>query len=434
MAPRALLCQSARMSVPTPQTAGDRHAAPRGAQGVELIIMLAGLMALNAMAIDTMLPALDAMARDLGVAGSNRIQLIIGTYLIGMGVGSLIHGPLSDRFGRRSMLLWTLLGYVACALGCALARDFTALLVWRLISGLLAAGLGVIAIAIVRDRMAGDQMARTTSLIFMIFMIVPVIAPSIGMGVLLVGSWRSIFLLLTILGAAMALWLWLRLDETLDPADKAAIDPVSIARNWMQVVRHRTTIGYMAGGALIQGALYGFLTSAAQLFSTAFGSAAAIPWAFAAVATTMACSNFLNSRIVMRFGARRIAHGATMLFILLGLIQIIIAPHVVAQPFWLLVPLALNMAMVGLIGSNFGAIAMTPFGHIAGTAASFQQASRTIVAALLGSAIGQQFDGTSRPMAWAFFLCGAGCLLLVWWAERGRLFTRPGTTHISSAA
>jgi MFS transporter, DHA1 family, multidrug resistance protein len=416
------------MAPAMPKLAPATRHQPRDIGRVELMVMLAFLMALNALAIDAMLPALSIMGHDLGLGDANHAQYVITGFLFGMGAGAVVYGPLSDRFGRRATTLGALTLYIFCALGCAFIRDFETLIALRFIQGLASASAGVVSIAIVRDRMVGDQMARMTSTIFMIFMIVPVVAPGVGQLVLWFGSWRAIFLLLAIMGCAMALWVWRRLPETLDPANVIPLNLPSIARAWGEVVRHRHALLYTLGGAMVVGGLYGFLSGSSQLFTAVMGSPDLFPIAFAAVALTMAASNFLNSRIVMRFGARRVAHSAICLFVLFGAIQFTVAASGLQGLFYTLVPLTLNLSMMGLIGSNLSAISMTPFGHIAGTASSFQNSVRTLSGTVLGGFIGQQFDGTAAPMALGFLLCGVASLTCILIAEQGRLFTRPGTT------
>lgn len=394
----------------------------------ELVWMLALLMALNALAIDAMLPALAALGHGLGVRDINDTQFVITVFLGGMGAGAIAYGPLSDRYGRRAVTLGALTLYIFCALGCALVRDFEMLVALRFIQGLASASSGVVCIAIVRDRMTGDAMARMVSTIFMVFMIVPVIAPTIGQAVLWLGGWREIFLLLAIMGVVMAGWVWARLPETLDPANALPLNPASIWAACREVVRNRHSLLYTLAGALIVGGMYGFLSASAQLFTAIIGDPDLFPIAFAGVALTMASTNFLNSRIVMRFGARRVSHSAICGFILLGAAQFGLAQWGGAPWQLTFTALALNLSMLGLIGSNLSAIAMTPFGAIAGTASSFQTTVRTSSGAIIGGFIGQQFDGTPVPMALGFLCCGVAALTCILIAENGRLFTRPGTT------
>jgi MFS transporter, DHA1 family, multidrug resistance protein len=400
---------------------------PQDIGRTELLFMLALLMALNAMAIDAMLPALVALGRGLGVTDTNHTQYVVTSFLFGMGAGAVIYGPLSDRFGRRSVTLGSLTLYIFCTLGCAFIRDFETLIVLRFIHGVASASAGVVSVAVVRDRMVGDQMARMISTIFMIFMIVPVVAPAIGQAILTFGSWRTIFLLLAILGLVMAAWVWWRLPETLDPEHVVPLKLGSIVDAWGQVISHRHALLYTLGAAMLVGGMYGFLSASAQLFTAVVGDPSLFPAAFAAVAVVMASTNFLNSRIVVRFGARRVAHSAIFLFIGFGALQLGLALSGQQGLFITLVPLALNLSMMGLIGSNLSAISMIPFGHVAGTASSFQNSVRTMGGTTLGGFIGQQFDGTAVPMALGFVLCGLASLLLILIAEKGRLFTRPGT-------
>ena len=386
--------------------------------------MMALMMALNALAIDAMLPALPQIAGALGAPDANAQQLIITFYFIGLGAGSLLHGPLADRFGRRSVILWSLAGYVATALLSGLAWGWEVMLAMRLLHGLFGAAMGVVATAVVRDRTSGDEMARLMSMIFLIFMVVPIVAPTVGQAVLWVAPWRWIFLLLGAMGAGMAAWVWLRLPETLNPADAAPIRPGALARNWWRVGTHRSAMAYMLGSSVAVGANFGFLNSSQQIISGTFGRADIFTYAFASVAAGMAVANYTNARLVMRFGARRVSQSALIAFIACSLAQWLLAESGETLAVFLIV-VGINMAMIGFIGANFSSIAMEPFGHIAGTASSFQNATRTLVSAAIGAGIGQMYDGTTLPLAQGYLVCGVLALGFVLWGEKGRLFTRP---------
>jgi MFS transporter, DHA1 family, multidrug resistance protein len=394
----------------------------------ELVVMMASLMALNALAIDSMLPAFPRMAKGLALVDPNQIQYIISVFLAGTGVGALIHGPLSDRFGRKPVLLWAVLFSAVFSLACSFSHNFTMLLVMRFLHGLAAAASGVLVASIIRDKFEGDAMARRMSNIFLVFMIVPIIAPTLGQFILLFAGWRTIFDVMAFMSIAAALWVMRRLPETLKPENVIPIQPKALAKAWRTVVFHRVAAGYMLGAGIVQGALFGFLNSSQQAFDKVFGAAEFFTTGFAIVAMGIAVSNFTNARIVERFGARRVSQAALLLFILLGLLQLAAAYWAPTSMFWFLLFLTGNMAMVGFIGSNFSAISMTPFGDVAGAASSFQTFVRTMLAASIGALIGQQFNGSVVPIAAGFVLCGLTCLLLVLWGEKGKLFTRPGTT------
>ncbi|HWJ70236.1 MAG TPA: multidrug effflux MFS transporter [Sphingobium sp.] len=391
----------------------------------EFVGLLASIMALNALAIDAMLPAFPAIRASLGVADPNSMQYMITSYLLANAIGSLVAGPLADRFGRRPMLLLSITFAAIGGLASALAPTYEILLTMRVVHGFFAAGLGVLAVSVIRDRFSGDKMARLMSLIIIIFMLVPVMAPSIGQLVLVIASWREIFYVLAVAAFAVFIWAWFRLPETLPPDYRQAISVPVIARNWVAVVKDRQGFGYMMGAGIMMGGMFGFLNSAQQIFFDVFDAADIFPLAFACVAGAMAVANFSNSRIVERFGARRVSHTALIAFILLSLCQLL-AGKMTPEPMLLfLILVALNMGMIGFTGSNFGSIAMEPFGHIAGSAASFQSFARMALATLIGAATGQRFNGTTEPLAQGFVLTGLLGLGFILFAERGRLWTRP---------
>lgn len=392
----------------------------------EMVVMMAMVMALNALAIDAMLPALPAIARGLDVAVANDRQYVISVYLIGIGFGSLLYGPLADRFGRKGVLVPALFAYVAFSIGCGLATSFPMLLTLRFGHGLVSAALGVIVVAVIRDLFAGDAMAKRLSLIFLVFMIVPIIAPTIGAGVEAVAGWRAIFIVLAVMGLVMILWLR-RLPETLDPADVRPLDWRTMVSGWATVTRHRRAAGYMIASGTMQGALYGYLNSSEQIIAEVFDARAMFPLIFACVALGIAIANFSNAAIVERFGARRVSQTAVFAFMATSIAQIVAALSG-AETLWMFTALMMvNIGLIGFIGSNFGSIAMEDFGHMAGIASSYQSFAKTLLAAVVGAVIGQQYDGSTLPLAYAFLVCAAIGLVLVLWAERGKLFTRPGT-------
>lgn len=390
----------------------------------EFVALMAAVMSLGALAIDAMLPALDAIAADFGVTDPNRRQFVIGIFLIGSAVGCLIPGSLSDRFGRRPVLFFALGAYVVTALACAAAWSFDALLGMRAAMGLLAAGLGVLPGAIIRDRYEGDAMARLMSTIFIVFMVVPVLAPSVGQAVLAVAPWRWVFVTVAALGALVLLWVWARLPETLAHADRQPLDLKSVAHNLPLTFTTRAAAGYVLGAGLTFGAMFGYINSAQQLIGEHFGAGDAFPIIFGATASTLAVSSFANSRIVERYGARRVSHTALVVFIGVSALQVA-AAFLDGDNLWLFAPLmSANLCLLGFMGANFGSIAMQPFSATAGAASSAQSFVRMLLGAGVGIAIGQAYDDSARPLALALLLCSFASLLLVLFSERGRLFHR----------
>ncbi|MBL8649227.1 MAG: multidrug effflux MFS transporter [Sphingopyxis sp.] len=406
---------------PPPEPTRRRLPGPR-----EMVAMMAMVMALNALAIDAMLPALPAIGKGLGVAVANDRQYVISLYLLGTALGALVYGPLADRFGRKGVLVPALFAYIAFAIGCGLATSFPMLLALRFAHGMVSAALGVIVVAVIRDLFAGDAMAKRLSLIFLVFMIVPIIAPTIGAGVAAIAGWRAIFLVLAGMGAVMLVWLR-RLPETLEPGDVRPLDWRTMVSGWATVTRHRRAAGYMLASGVMQGALFGYLNSSEQIIAEVFDAQSLFPLVFACVAIGIAIANFSNAAIVERFGARRVSQTAVFAFMATSIAQIGAALSGVETLAMFTALMMVNVGLIGFIGSNFGSIAMEDFGHMAGVASSYQSFAKTLLAAATGAFIGQQYDGSTLPLAYAFVGCAITGLLLVLWAERGRLFTRPGT-------
>lgn len=395
----------------------------------ELVVLMAVLMSLNALCIDSMIPALDEMARSLGVASGNQRQLIVAVYTIAMGVGCLFPGAYADRFGRRPILLWSLGAYCVLNLAIAFITDFGLLLLVRAFVGLLGAGLSVTPRTIVRDLYDGDAMARLLSIISAVFITVPVLAPSFGQLVLTVGTWHWIFVCLSVFGAATFAWVWYRLPETLDERHKQEINLPIIGRNMKAALFNRTTFGYVIATMLVMGGVFGYLNSAQQLLGDHFHiSQPVLPLVLGGTASIMIVANLANSSIVMRFGARRVSHAGVILFILVSAVQVW-ASYYRSGDLYLFIPLiACNLGLLAFLGSNFGSIALQPFAHIAGAASSVQTFFRMFGAALVGMVIGQVYDGTARPFAWAMLVSSIMALGFVIYSEEGHLFRRFNTT------
>ena len=390
----------------------------------EFIAMLAFCQALQALAIDAMLPALGNIAQDLGSTDPNQRQLIVGVFLLGIGLGSLVPGSISDRFGRKPVLLACFAVYVLTSLVGAMSQSFTALLVLRFVQALGAGGLAVMPMAIIRDRFQGDQMARIQSLIGAIFLVVPMLAPSLGQLVLLFAGWRWIFGLMALLGAIMTAWVALRLPETLHAEFRQPIRISAITRNMAAALTTRASIGYLLGSSLILGAIWGYIQSSQQLVSEHFGAGTAFPLVFGGMALFMAVASFTNSRIVERFGARRVSHTALVAYLLVGIAHVTLAWG--NETLWQFVPvMTAAMCLMGFIAANFQSIALHPFARFAGAASSAQAFLRLAAGAIFGAILGQSYDGTARPLAYAILGGGIGSLLLVLYSEKGRLFGHP---------
>jgi DHA1 family bicyclomycin/chloramphenicol resistance-like MFS transporter len=409
------------------------HVAPqqpeRGPGFLEFVVLMAALMALGALGIDSMLPNLPAIGESLGVADENRRQLIITTYLLGLGCSQVIFGPLADRFGRRPVLLIGLVLYVGFSLLAAFSPTFHLLLAARVLQGIGAAATRAIPISVIRDRYAGREMARVMSLTSLVFMAAPIMAPSLGQLVRVIAAWPWLFGVLAVFGLVLMLWALLRLPETLHPEDRLPIQPRRIAGAFATAARNRTSLCYIFAQTFLFGGILGFITSAQQVFADALRASAQFPLVFGICGCFVAAASLLNAQLVMRLGMRRLSHAALLVYIALAAVHLLVANSghetlVVFAAFQ-----ALTMFCFGLTSGNFGAMAMEPMGHIAGVASSFQGFVAMVGASLIGFCIGQAFNGTVAPLQAGYLLCGLCALGVVLIAEGGKLF-RP---HVTSA-
>lgn len=398
----------------------------------ETVALLAGLMALNAFAIDAMIPALPDIGEELGVSDDNRRQLVIVAYTFGFGCGQLLWGPLADRFGRKPVLAFGIGLYTLFALLCAVAPSFELLVAGRALQGSAAASTRVLVVAMVRDLFQGEAMARVMSLVFMVFMLIPVLAPSLGQLILLAGPWQIIFLVLAGYGVLMGLWSFFRLPETLHEEFRRTLRIGELATAARAVLSERQSVGYTLAQTAFFTGLVAYISSIQQIVFDAFGRPEAIGVVFGAVAAPMALAAWLNSRLVGTYGLRRVGHLGVVAFVLLTV------GHALLATLWgeslteFVILQGLVMASFTFTSSNLNTLAMEKMAPIAGMASSIQGVVGTIIAAVAGFAIGQQFDGTQLPFLWGFAICGVVGALLVLLTEPRRLFERINRSPIET--
>lgn len=395
----------------------------RGPGFPEFVALIAMMMALNALAIDMMLPALPAIGDALSVASENSRQWVITAYLLGFGVAQLIYGPLADRYGRKPVLMVGLGLYVLFSVAAAFTTTFEALILARLGTGLGAAALRVLAVSIVRDRYSGRTMARVMSLSFLVFLGVPILAPTLGQLVLFVAPWRWIFGVLALAGSGFMIWALIRLPETLAPENRLPIRVGRIAEAFRAVVSDRLSVGYTLAMTAITGALFAFINSSQQIFFDVFQEPGLFTTVFGLMAAGIAVASLTNARLVERLGSRRLSHLALIGFIASAAVHAGVALSGNESLISFAVLQGLTMFCFGFIAGNFGALAMYNMGRIAGTASSVQGFVSTTFGSLTGFLIGQSFDGTAAPMTIGITTCGTLALVAVMVAERGKLFS-----------
>ena len=403
--------------------AAARQATPHPGIGfAEFVVLIALIMATNALAIDAMLPALPAIGAALGAASDNQAQLVVTAYLIGFGFAQIFYGPLSDRFGRRPLLIGCLAFYAVFAAFSAFAASMEQMAAARFLQGVAAAATRVLAVSVVRDCYSGRTMARVMSLAFVVFLAVPILAPGIGQVIVLIAPWPWIFGLLAFGGAAVAVWTALRLPETLPAAARRPLVAGAVLGAFRFVLTNRMSIGYTIASTFVLGGLFGFINSAQQVFVDVLGLGVYFPLAFAAIAGVIVVSNLLNARIVERLGMRRVSHAAIIGYTAAATVHAVIAAAGWESVASFLLLQGAMMFCFGLTAGNFGAMAMEPVGHIAGSASSVQGFITTLGGALLGFWIGQSFDGTLVPLTLGYSVLGLAAIATVLVTERGRLF------------
>src|ERR1700733_5857375 len=389
----------------------------------EFVVLIAAMMAAQAIAIDAMLPAFPIIVDALHVPHENQVQWILTFYISGMGCGQLVWGMMSDRFGRRPVLLGGLGLYVVAALLCGVTSSFHTLLAWRFVHGLAAASV-VVTRSVIRDLYSGRHMARVMSLTFVVFLTVPVLAPSLGQLILVMAPWRVIFIVCSAYAAIVWLWALLRLKETLHPEYRLTLTRTHIAAAVRLVLGNRTSLSYTLALTVMFGSILAYVGMVAQIFSEVFHRASLMPIMFALCAVTMGFAAFMNSHFVERLGMRLISHTALLIFIGITTLHVVVAALGWEQLWTFVAFQAVTMAFFSLAVSNFGAMAMEPIGEVAGIGASLQGFIQSFGGALVGAAIGRLFNGTTVPLAGGALACGLVALVFVLLAEKGRLFKR----------
>jgi DHA1 family bicyclomycin/chloramphenicol resistance-like MFS transporter len=390
---------------------------------VEFIILLALTISLVALAIDSMLPALSDIAADLGVDNPNDRQMVITVLFAGFGIAQVFYGPVSDSVGRKPVIYAGFLIFIAGSILAILSKDFTTMLVGRFLQGFGAAGPRTVVVAMVRDRYEGRAMARIMSLVTSVFILVPVLAPTIGQGILLVAHWRAIFWMLLVLGIVTSLWFAIRQEETLPVERRRELSFARILLAVMETFRSRAALGYMTATGLVFGAFVGYLASAQQIFQEMYGMGKLFPLCFGALAITFGAASLTNAKLVMRFGMRKLSHRALVAHTLLSIAFAGVAFALDGVPSFLLF-MAYMMGtffLIGLLFGNFNAMAMAPLGHIAGVGAAVIGAMTTGISVGCGAVIGHAYQGTILPLVLGFAALGVLSLLVTRWADRGHI-------------
>jgi DHA1 family bicyclomycin/chloramphenicol resistance-like MFS transporter len=393
---------------------------------VEFTALLAMSMALAALGIDMILPAFGDMRASFGLAeDSTAVAGTVTAYFFGLAIAQVFYGPLADRFGRKPTLYAGYGIYLLGAVASALAPSLASLLVARFIWGLGAAGPRVVTLSVVRDRFDGNEMSRAMSFIMAVFVLVPILAPTLGAIVASIGSWRWVFGVCALLVVVMALWAT-RLEESLNPDDRLELRFGRVLAAGRMIVTNRLTMGYTMALTALFGVFTSYLASSEIIFGEVFGVVDEFPIMFGVLAAVMGAAMLANAFVVRRFGTRRMAHGVLFVYVAVAVLFVFVGLSSEGRPsLGVFMPtMAAMLSCHALLIPNFNTIAMEPMRPIAGTASAVIGTVSTAGGALIGAVLDQSFNGTILPMAGGFAILGFVAFVLVLWAERGRLFDR----------
>ena len=400
----------------------------------EFVPLVGLLMALVALAIDAVLPALPAIGHDLGAQRPNNLQFVIMALFLGLGFGQIIFGPLSDGIGRKSAIYIGLVLFMCGCLMSLFAPGFEAMIAGRVLQGIGIAGPHTVIVALVRDQYEGRQMARLMSFAMAVFILVPTVAPALGQGILWLGGWRAIFATFLAIAAVAFAWFGLRQPETLPADRRRPLSVRAIGGAVREVVQTRAALGFILASGCIFAPFVAYLSSAQQIFQEAYRTGALFPAYFAVLALAIGGASLANGRLVMKYGMLRLAGTAA---VSVTLVSVVALPLAFAfdglPPLWLFMAyLILVFLSIGLLFGNLYALAMEPLGHIAGVGAAVVASASTFMSVPLGAIVGQSFDGTMYALIAAFAVAGAGALAAMRWADGDRRAQRSRDTAARS--
>ena len=388
----------------------------------EFVALMALMTSIVALSTDAMLPALPIIGRDLGVEFANDNQLVISAFFFGLAVGQVFFGPASDSIGRKSAIS---IGFAIFAAGCVLsivATDFNTMLAGRVLQGIGAAGPRTVAVALVRDKYAGRAMARIMSFVMTVFILVPIVAPLLGQGILYVGNWQGIFFLFLALAVVAFLWLTIRQPETLSRDKRHRFSLGRIGGAVIEVCSTRMAIGAALAAGAIFSAMIGYLTSSQQIFQDAYGVGNLFPVFFAVLAVAIGVASIVNARLVMRLGMQKLTVWSLSALIVMSAVFFVIAMSFGGvPPLWSFMLYGLpTFFCMGVLFGNLNAMAMEPLGHIAGVGSAVVASLTGFISLIIGSSIGRSYDGTVLPLVSGYGVLAAVALVLVIWVGRGR--------------
>ncbi|WP_050927701.1 MFS transporter [Aestuariivita boseongensis] len=376
----------------------------------EFIALIAMMFAAIAFSIDAMLPALPEIGRELSPDAMNNAQLILTSFVLGIGVGTFFTGPLSDAFGRKRVIVAGAALYIIAAAVAYFSTSLEVVLAARVVQGLGAAAPRIVSLAVVRDLYAGREMARIVSIAMMIFTIFPAFAPLMGAGIIALAGWRSIFLAFILFACIFVTWMWLRLPESLAMENRRPFRAHLLWAAVKEMFAHPAVRMSILVQSLCLAILFLMLSLVHPVYEVIFDRAETFPYWFGAIAAVSASGSFVNAALVVRVGMRRMVTWSLGLQVILaGAMVPVGMSNMDGTTLFALFLLWQSYVffMAGTTMGNLNAIAMEPMGHIAGMAASTISGIATISAAAIAAPIGLTFNGSLFPLTFGIFVLAA---------------------------
>ncbi len=385
----------------------------------EFVIIISMMMSLTALSIDAMLPALPHIGSDLGVANPNDRQLVVSVIFLGQALGQLFFGPLSDKTGRKPAIYGGYALFMAGSLVSVFSINFPMMLAGRTLQGIGVSAPRAVSLALVRDQYEGRVMAKVMSFAMTVFILVPMIAPTIGQAILSIASWRSIFG--SFIGFALftVIWFAMRMPETLALDKRLPFSLPRIINSTIEILKNRSALGYILTAGLINGVFLGYLNSSQQIFQEQYALGDRFPLYFATISLSLGMASFMNTRLVMRFGMIKLVRGSLGIVFGLALLFLGVTAVLSGQPpLWLLMAyLMVSFFCTGIMFGNINALAMRPLGRLAGIGAAVVGSLSTLISMLLGMLIGQSYNGTVIPLVLGMTLLSGISIFIVRWAS-----------------
>lgn len=384
----------------------------------EFVALMASLMSIVALAIDAILPALDIIGADIGATNTSDYQLLITMIFLGLGIGSLLFGPLSDSMGRKPIVFIGLGLFIVASIICIYADNLNTMIFGRILQGIALSAPRTISVAIVRDSYSGDYMARIMSFITVVFLLVPIVAPALGKLILDHYNWQAIFFVQLFFSVVVSIWFWIRQPETLHKPNRIRFSSSIFIEGTKELIKYKNTIGYTIISGFITGSFMVYLSTSQQIFQMQYNLADEFPYIFAGLAISVGLATFLNGTLVLKYGMKRLVNIASIAFFGISLLYVVLyfdSPN--PSIYILLSFFGMQFFAIGFLFGNLRSLAMEPVGHIAGIAAAITGFISTMMAVPISALIGHYVVGTTLPLFVGFSVFGVLSIFILFYLK-----------------